>query len=42
MGEAIPSIIPEGRLGELTHDELSRYSRQLLLSEIGIDGQRRL
>ena len=42
MSEAIPSIIPEERLGELTHDELSRYSRQLLLSEIGIEGQRKL
>ncbi len=42
MSEAIPSIIPDERLGELTHDELSRYSRQLLLSEIGIKGQKKL
>ena len=42
MSEAIPSIIPDERLGELTHDELSRYSRQLLLSEIGIEGQKKL
>lgn len=27
---------------ELTHDELSRYARQLVLPELGLDGQRRL
>jgi adenylyltransferase/sulfurtransferase len=36
------SIIPENRLADLTNDEISRYSRHLLLPEIGIDGQKRL
>jgi adenylyltransferase/sulfurtransferase len=36
------SVIPDERLGELTRDELSRYSRHLLLPEVGLDGQRRL
>ena len=42
MSEPIPSIVPEDRLAELTHDDLTRYSRQLLLAEIGIGGQRKL
>ena len=42
MSEPIPSIVPEDRRPELTHDDLTRYSRQLLLSEIGIEGQRKL
>ncbi|GHS89926.1 hypothetical protein AGMMS49957_14280 [Synergistales bacterium] len=35
-------IIAEERLTDLTHDEISRYSRHLLLAEIGIEGQKRL
>ena len=42
MGEAIPSVVPEERWSELNHDDLTRYSRQLLLSEIGIEGQCKL
>jgi sulfur-carrier protein adenylyltransferase/sulfurtransferase len=29
-------------LAELTHDEIRRYSRHLIMPEIGLDGQRRL
>lgn len=36
------SVVPGERWPELTHDDLGRYSRQLLLSEIGIEGQRKL
>lgn len=36
------SIIPEDRTAELSHQELSRYSRQLLLPEISIEGQKKL
>ncbi|GHU92900.1 molybdenum cofactor biosynthesis protein MoeB [Clostridia bacterium] len=36
------SIIPDTRLGELTNDEISRYSRHLLLPDIGVEGQKRL
>jgi adenylyltransferase/sulfurtransferase len=36
------SLIPDDRLTELTREELSRYSRHLLLPEVGLDGQRRL
>ena len=39
---SINSVVPEERWGELNHDDLTRYSRQLLLSEIGIEGQRKL
>ncbi len=42
MSEYIPSIIPDERMAELTHDNIMRYSRQLLLSEIGIEGQKKL
>ncbi|GHS99931.1 molybdenum cofactor biosynthesis protein MoeB [Synergistales bacterium] len=35
-------IIGDERLNDLTHDEISRYSRHLLLAEIGIEGQKRL
>ena len=33
---------PDRALPELTHDEVSRYSRHLILPEIGLEGQRRL
>ncbi|MDR1944494.1 MAG: molybdopterin-synthase adenylyltransferase MoeB [Synergistaceae bacterium] len=36
------SLISDDRLGELTNDEISRYSRHLLLPEVGVNGQRRL
>jgi adenylyltransferase/sulfurtransferase len=36
------SIIPDDRLAELTNDEISRYSRHLLLPDIGVPGQQRL
>jgi adenylyltransferase/sulfurtransferase len=35
-------LIPDARLSDLTKDEISRYSRHLLLPEIGIEGQKRL
>ncbi|MDR3164971.1 MAG: molybdopterin-synthase adenylyltransferase MoeB [Synergistaceae bacterium] len=34
--------IPDERLSDLSKDEILRYSRHLLLPEVGIDGQRRL
>jgi adenylyltransferase/sulfurtransferase len=36
------SVIPDGRLEDLTREELSRYSRHLLLPEVGLEGQKRL
>ena len=30
------------RLGELSHDEVKRYSRHVIMPEVGIEGQRRL
>jgi len=39
--EAVPLADP-ATLPELTRDELARYSRHLLLPEVGVDGQRRL
>ncbi|MDR1037814.1 MAG: molybdopterin-synthase adenylyltransferase MoeB [Deltaproteobacteria bacterium] len=36
------SVVPDRRLTELTRDELSRYSRHLLLPEVGVEGQKRL
>ena len=40
MSEVIPSVVPEDRWKkDLNHDDLTRYSRQLILSEIGIEGQ---
>lgn len=42
----VPSIDPANRpvdaLPELDHDDVARYSRHLLLGEVGIEGQRRL
>ncbi|SAS74456.1 molybdopterin-synthase adenylyltransferase MoeB [Klebsiella variicola] len=37
-----PSIIPHDRLSALTHAEIARYSRHLLLPEVGLEGQKRL
>ena len=37
-----PSIIPDDRLQALTHEEIARYSRHLLLPEVGLEGQKRL
>lgn len=37
-----PSIIADDRLAELTHAEIARYSRHLLLPEVGLEGQKRL
>ena len=36
------SIIEESRLVDLTNEEIARYSRHLLLPEVGIEGQKRL
>jgi adenylyltransferase/sulfurtransferase len=36
------SIIPEERLESLANEEISRYSRHLILSEVGVEGQERL
>jgi adenylyltransferase/sulfurtransferase len=42
MGVRIDSVIEDARLAELSNAEIARYSRHLLLPEIGIEGQRRL
>ncbi|KFX04069.1 molybdenum cofactor biosynthesis protein MoeB [Pectobacterium betavasculorum] len=39
---SIPSIIPDDRLTALSHAEIARYSRHLLLAEVGLEGQQRL
>ncbi|PVY72329.1 molybdopterin-synthase adenylyltransferase MoeB [Pectobacterium versatile] len=39
---SIPSIISDDRLTELSHAEIARYSRHLLLAEVGLEGQQRL
>lgn len=41
-GSATESIMDDGRTEKLTNDEISRYSRHLLLQEIGVKGQKRL
>jgi len=33
---------PEGELPQLTNDEVKRYSRHLIMPEVGMDGQRKL
>jgi adenylyltransferase/sulfurtransferase len=38
----LTSIIPEARARDLSNDEISRYSRHLLLPEVGMEGQKRL
>jgi adenylyltransferase/sulfurtransferase len=37
-----PGISPRDRLPELSPQEMQRYSRHLLLPEVGVEGQRRL
>src|SRR6185369_3416882 len=40
---APPSVSGLGRIGEpLTNDEVKRYSRHLIMPEVGVDGQRKL
>ncbi|MDR0837860.1 MAG: molybdopterin-synthase adenylyltransferase MoeB [Propionibacteriaceae bacterium] len=39
---ATPSIIPDSRLTPLEDDEYARYSRHLLLPEVGLEGQQRI
>lgn len=38
----MPTLIETPTLPELTDDDLARYSRHLLLPEVGVEGQRRL
>jgi adenylyltransferase/sulfurtransferase len=38
----MPPIIDDSRLAELSNEEITRYSRHLLLPEVGIEGQKRL
>ena len=33
--------VPDERLSDLSKDEILRYSRHLLLPEVGIEGQKR-
>ena len=42
MSELVSGLVPADRLQDLTHDDITRYSRQLLLAEIGIEGQKKL
>ncbi len=36
------TLIPDDRLTALSHEEIARYSRHLLLPEVGVTGQQRL
>src|SRR5579872_4444941 len=38
----MPTITPPAALPELTTDDLSRYSRHLILPEVGMEGQQKL
>jgi adenylyltransferase/sulfurtransferase len=38
----VSSIIPDERVSKLSNEEISRYSRHLLLPQIGLDGQEKL
>src|SRR5260221_10948976 len=38
----LPSVAPARELPQLTNDEIKRYSRQLIMPEVGMDGQRKL
>src|SRR5256886_10998926 len=43
VSTSAPPAIGLGRIGEpLTNDEVKRYSRHLIMPEVGVDGQRRL
>ncbi len=37
-----PATVPAERTAELSHAEIQRYSRHLILPEVGMDGQKRL
>jgi len=37
-----PEASPDRELPQLTNDEVKRYSRHLIMPEVGVDGQRRL
>ncbi|MCL2894383.1 molybdopterin-synthase adenylyltransferase MoeB [Brenneria tiliae] len=39
---SIASIIPDERLAELSNADIARYSRHLLLPEVGVEGQQRI
>lgn len=41
-GSARDSVLEEGRGEKLTNDEIMRYSRHLLLKEVGVKGQKKL
>ena len=41
-GGAPTAVLPEVALPELTNDEIQRYSRHLIMPEVGVEGQRRL
>ena len=36
------ATLPETQLPKLTNDEISRYSRHLILPEVGMEGQQKL
>ena len=42
MSRTAESLTPETRLTDLNREEMSRYSRHLLLPEVGLEGQKRL
>ncbi|MBR1865964.1 MAG: molybdopterin-synthase adenylyltransferase MoeB [Lachnospiraceae bacterium] len=41
-GSVESSVIEDGRAEKLTNDEIMRYSRHLLLQEVGVKGQKKL
>lgn len=42
QSQAGKSVDERGALPELNHDEVRRYSRHLILPQVGVNGQRRL
>src|SRR6185503_17492170 len=41
-GNATTEKVPDTQLPSLTNDEIKRYSRHLIMPEVGMDGQRKL
>lgn len=41
-GAVEDSVVPDERKEKLTNDEITRYSRHLLLKEVGVSGQKKL
>ena len=42
VAEKVPDTLPHDTLPQLTNDEIKRYSRHLIMPEVGVEGQRKL